>query len=227
MKSKRWVPYVIGGGVLAVLVSGWSYRSTQEMSKASAPKPPAYDAAILDGGSVISAGKGTAPNFTLLNQNGKPVSLQSFRGKVVVLTFLDPVCYDTCPTITQQFAKADSMLGARAKDVEMVGVVANPLIHTVSAVQSFNQEHGLNQMTNWNYLTSPDLTSLQQVWHKYHIFVNVPGQGRMVMHTQGVYFISPDGKEMYFDGDSGNAHLTDSYAALITHYVTQLLPQNG
>ena len=54
----------------------------------------------------------TAPAFTLTDQDGRPVSLAGLRGKVVLLTFLDPVCTSDCPLIAQEFRQADQMLGA-------------------------------------------------------------------------------------------------------------------
>ncbi|HEX5289314.1 MAG TPA: hypothetical protein VFX25_10610, partial [Streptosporangiaceae bacterium] len=42
-----------------------------------------------------------APGFSLTDQNGRTVSLASLRGKVVLMTFLDPVCTSDCPIIAQ------------------------------------------------------------------------------------------------------------------------------
>ena len=54
------------------------------------------------------------------------MSLASLRGKVVLLTFLDPVCTTDCPLIAQEMRSADAMLGAKAGGTELVAVVANP-----------------------------------------------------------------------------------------------------
>ena len=67
-----------------------------------------------------------APGFTLTSQDGRQVSLASLRGKVVLLTFLDPVCTTDCPLIAQEMRSADTMLGGKAGDTELVAVVANP-----------------------------------------------------------------------------------------------------
>src|SRR5262249_2795706 len=63
-----------------------------------------------------------APGFTLTDQHGNQVSLASLRGKVVLLTFLDPVCTTDCPLIAQEFRAADAMLGTSAARVVMVAV---------------------------------------------------------------------------------------------------------
>ena len=65
-----------------------------------------------------------APGFSLTDQNGRTVSLASLRGKVVLMTFLDPVCTSDCPIIAQEFKQTGQMLGAQAKNVELVAVVA-------------------------------------------------------------------------------------------------------
>ena len=41
------------------------------------------------------------------------MSLASLRGKVVLMTFLDPVCTTDCPIIAQEFKQAGQMLGAQ------------------------------------------------------------------------------------------------------------------
>ncbi|MGH3231573.1 MAG: SCO family protein, partial [Streptosporangiaceae bacterium] len=81
-----------------------------------------------------------APDFTLTDQNGKQVSLASLRGKVVLLTFLDPVCTSDCPEIAQEFKGVDQVLGASARHVELVAIVANPLYHSVAYTRAFDAQ---------------------------------------------------------------------------------------
>ena len=52
-----------------------------------------------------------APGFQLTDQNGQPVSLASLRGKVVLMTFLDPVCTTDCPIIGAEMKEAGVLLG--------------------------------------------------------------------------------------------------------------------
>ena len=53
-----------------------------------------------------------APAFTLTDQHGRTVTLASLRGKVVLLTFLDPVCTGDCPLEAQEFRQAGQLLAA-------------------------------------------------------------------------------------------------------------------
>ena len=109
-----------------------------------------------------------AKDFRLTDQHGQTVSLASLRGKVVLLTFLDPVCTSDCPLIAQEFRAAGQLLGAASRKVELVAIVANPVYHQVADVQAFDRQEHLTQVPNWLYLTGT-LPQLQQVWKDYGI----------------------------------------------------------
>ncbi|MEO6859461.1 MAG: SCO family protein, partial [Solirubrobacteraceae bacterium] len=47
-----------------------------------------------------------AHNFSLVDQNGRRVSLSQYRGHVVVLTFIHSLCHDTCPFMVEQMKGA-------------------------------------------------------------------------------------------------------------------------
>ena len=79
-----------------------------------------------------------APNFTLTSQYGRPVSLASLRGKVVLLSFLDPVCTTDCPVIASEMRVADVLLGSKAADAELVSVVANPTYTSLAYTRAFD-----------------------------------------------------------------------------------------
>ena len=67
-----------------------------------------------------------APGFVLSDQQGRLTSLAQFRGKVVVLTFIDPECTQICPLTTRSMVEALKLLGpAAASKVELLGVNIN------------------------------------------------------------------------------------------------------
>ena len=72
-----------------------------------------------------------APAFSLADQNGRTVTPASLRGKVVLLTFLDPVCTSDCPLEAQEFRLAGQLLGTQGRDVELVAINANPVDYQV------------------------------------------------------------------------------------------------
>jgi cytochrome oxidase Cu insertion factor (SCO1/SenC/PrrC family) len=135
---------------------------------------------------------GPAPDFTLIDQFGQPISLHQFRGKVVLLAFVDSECTTICPLTTQSMVDALSLLGPAASQVQLLGVDANPEAIDVSDVKNYSIVHGL--MDQWHFVTGT-LEQLQAVWRAYHILAQVD-QGQ-VDHTPALYVIDPNGQERY------------------------------
>jgi cytochrome oxidase Cu insertion factor (SCO1/SenC/PrrC family) len=153
-----------------------------------------------------------APGFTLTSQYGQPVMLSSLRGKVLLLTFLDPVCpAGGCPAIGQEFRQATQMLGGGTQ-VEMAGVVHSPADRSVRALQSFDRNQGLDRVPGWLYLTG-SLTQLRRVWHEYG-----------AASANEIYVIDQAGRvrQRYDAGTGPGTPATDSsFAALLADAARQ------
>jgi cytochrome oxidase Cu insertion factor (SCO1/SenC/PrrC family) len=156
----------------------------------------------------------TAPAFTLTDQNGRQVSLASLHGKVVLLTFLDPVCTSDCPTIGTEFREADQVLGAQARGVELVAIVANPLYRSTAYTRAFDSEDQLASLPNWLYLTG-GLPQLEQAWKNYAVSAQILPAGGMVLHQDVAYVIDANGKtrtELNFDPGPATSSTESSFA---------------
>jgi cytochrome oxidase Cu insertion factor (SCO1/SenC/PrrC family) len=166
-----------------------------------------------------------APAFQLTDQNSQPVSLASLRGKVVLMTFLDPVCTSDCPIIGAEFKEAGVLLGAADKHVELVAVVANPTYRSVAFTQAFDREEGLNTVPNWLYLTG-SLSQLGQVWRQYGITVENLPAGGMSAHNDLAVVIDRTGhirEELGADPGPGTASTQSSFSVLLSQYARQAL----
>lgn len=137
-----------------------------------------------------------APNFTLTDQHGQTMSLSAFRGKAVVLEFMDPHCIDICPIVSQEFVQAWHDLGATANRVVFVAVNVNPFHESVTSVAAFTAEHGLSAVPNWHFFTG-STAALQQTWKNYGIYVQAPNPTADVIHSSYIFFIDPQGHERY------------------------------
>ncbi len=167
-----------------------------------------------------------APGFSLTDQHGRTVSLASLRGKVVLLTFLDPVCSSDCPLIAQEFRQAGQLLAANTRQVELVAVNYNPLDTQVSYIQAFDRQEGLDGVPNWLYLTGTP-AQLAQVWQHYGV---VPAEilpaGSMVGHGDYAFVLDQSGhlrQELDFDPGPGTTSTKSSFAAELTDAAQQLL----
>jgi cytochrome oxidase Cu insertion factor (SCO1/SenC/PrrC family) len=166
-----------------------------------------------------------APAFQLTDQNGHQVSLASLHGKVVLLTFLDPVCTSDCPLIGTEFKEAGVLLGAADKDVELVAIVANPTYHSVEFTRAFDREDGLTTVPNWLYLTG-SLSQLSQVWRHYGVAAEILPAGAMVDHSEVALVIDRTGhirEEVGTDPGPGTASTQSSYSVLLSQYARQVL----
>jgi cytochrome oxidase Cu insertion factor (SCO1/SenC/PrrC family) len=184
---------------------------------------PASAAAVeVDaGGGVVSIPHRSNPQFSLTDQRGDVISSADLKGKLTLVTFLDPECSDECPIIANQLAETDRELGPLAAQIQILALDTNPVFHRVADVAAFTTSHGLDDLPNWHYLAGPAQT-IQTLLNSYGIGVAVPSVG-MISHGEGVYFIGPDGTEEAYIGDGANAGLTASYAVAFRDEVRRLL----
>jgi len=169
-----------------------------------------------------------APAFSLTDQHGRPVSLASLHGKVILLTFLDPVCTSDCPLEAQEFKEAGQLLGSQDRHVELVAIVANPVDLQVGYTQAFDRQEGLAGVPNWLYLTG-SLRQLQRVWTEYGIAAQVEPAGAMIGHSEIALAIDQKGRvrlEMDFSPGPGTTATKSSFAAELTDAARQLLAQS-
>ena len=168
-----------------------------------------------------------APAFTLTDQNGNTVSLGSMRGKVVLLTFLDPVCTSDCPLIAQEFKAADQLLGANSGHVELVAVVANPVYRSAAYTRAFDAQEGLSRLPNWLYLTGSS-AQLQQTWRSYGVSAQIEAAGGMIAHNDVTFVIDKNGHtraELDFDPGPGTESTQSSFAGELAAEAQQTMAQ--
>jgi cytochrome oxidase Cu insertion factor (SCO1/SenC/PrrC family) len=169
-----------------------------------------------------------APNFTLTSQYGRRVSLSSLRGKVVLLAFLDPVCTTDCPIIAAEMRAADTLLGSKAADAELVSVVANPTYTSLAYTRAFDVQEGLNTVPNWLYLTGT-ISQLATVWHNFGIEVEDLPAGAMAAHNDLAFVISAKGEiqqEISDDPGPGTDATQSSFSSMLADSVLQSMGQN-
>jgi cytochrome oxidase Cu insertion factor (SCO1/SenC/PrrC family) len=161
-----------------------------------------------------------APGFTLTDQFGAPVSLRQFRGKAVVIAFVDSRCANVCPLTTWSMTQAVSMLGpAAARNVQLLGIDANPDAIRVADVRAYSQAHQM--MGAWHFLTGSP-ARLASVWRAYHVYV-AASHGN-IDHQPAVYLIDPTGRERTLYLTQMAYAGTGQQAELIARGLSRLLP---
>jgi cytochrome oxidase Cu insertion factor (SCO1/SenC/PrrC family) len=206
-------------GAVGVIVLG---VAPMAVASASPNADPIIAQAISGSSAPIDS---PAPAFQFTDEHGVPVSLASLRGKVVLLTFLDPVCTTDCTLMAQEFRQAAALLGADTRRVELVAIVNNPFYRTAAFTQAFDRQEGLDKVPDWRYLTGP-LPQLWQAWRAYGVTVTTLPGGAMVGHTDVAYVIDRAGhlrREINFNPGPGTTSTQSSFAALLTQSAEQFL----
>jgi cytochrome oxidase Cu insertion factor (SCO1/SenC/PrrC family) len=166
-----------------------------------------------------------APDFTLTDQDGRTVTMASLRGKVILLTFLDPVCTTDCPIIGAEFKEAGVLLGSADPDVELVAIAANPVYYSIADDRAFDTEAGLTTVPNWRYLTG-SLPQLEKLWNQYGVDVENLPAGAMAAHNDIAIVISKDGQiiqELSADPGPATTSTQSSYSVLLADDARQAL----
>ena len=106
-----------------------------------------------------------APDFTLQDKEGRPVSLSDFRGRRVVLYFYPK---DNTPGCTRQAcAFAGAYQAFRERNVEVIGISKD----STASHQKFAEKYGLPFVL----LSDPDLQAIQayEVWQEKKLYGKV------------------------------------------------------
>ncbi|MGC2191487.1 MAG: SCO family protein [Candidatus Dormiibacterota bacterium] len=177
-----------------------------------------------------------APTFALTDQNGQRVSIQSFRGKVVILSFLDDRCGALCPVVDEELLDASRDLSADGKETVFLAVNVDAAAGTVSDIRAYSSAHGLTAIPSWRFLTG-DSAELSTIWQAYSVTVEPGAQGAPLTYSPAIYFIGPTGNEAYkatpFANELANgtgALPTSSvkrYGSGIAAYALRLLSSKG
>jgi protein SCO1 len=107
-----------------------------------------------------------AANFSLVDQNGHRVTLDRYRGRVVLLTFIHSQCHDACPFMVEQIKGALNDLPQGGRDVPTIGVSVAPSEDTVAHRRRFLARH---DMADRLAFVSGPMVAMRRVWRAYAI----------------------------------------------------------
>ena len=211
--SRRTLTLLAVAGLAAALAGCGSQSPSHPAASASAlAQNPA-----VDPGSPL--GNKAAPNFRLLDQFGRPVTLSQFHGKAVLIAFVDSHCTTICPLTTTSMLEAVHLLGRAGQQVRLIGINANPDATRVSDVHDYSAAHGM--LSSWDFLTG-SLDQLKQVWKDYHVYVQaIKGN---IDHEPAIYLIRPDGREQSIFLTQMAYTGTDQQAQVLANATAAVLP---
>ncbi len=99
-------------------------------------------------------------DHTLLDREGRPVRLSSYRGKPLLVSFIYTGCFQVCPTTTRSLLETvqglQKTVGANQFNVVSIGF--NQPADSPQALKTFATQYQVNQ-PNWEFL-SPSMSTV-------------------------------------------------------------------
>jgi cytochrome oxidase Cu insertion factor (SCO1/SenC/PrrC family) len=162
---------------------------------------------------------GAAPAFALTDQLDRPVTLDDFRGKVIVANFIYTNCRDICPLLSfrmqqlQERLRSEGLLGSR---VQLLSFTVDPAHDTPAVLRDYGAKHQAD-VDAWRFLTGPPDQVVPLIVDGFHLGVvalpppdtgqdqhgsNVEAGGSSeVMHSGRFVLIDRRGQiRAYYDG---------------------------
>lgn len=144
-------------------------------------------------------------DFTLTGGDGKPFSMASLRGKVVLLSFGYTHCPDICPGTLLTQMDVVKQLGEKAKDVAVVFVSVDPERDTPDLVGRYARQFH----PDFIGLTAAGGQDIQAVKKLYRVISAKTQQQSdtvyLVDHSAGMYLLDKNGKPAVFEPYGQNA----------------------
>ncbi len=138
------------------------------------------------------AERSLAPDFSLVDQDGRPVSLASLRGKVLLLDFVYTHCPGPCPILTGTHVSVQRALPPELTEkVHFVSISLDPERDTPEAFRRYAEARGVDLAT-WSFLGgAPD--AVADVIARYGVGAT-PGESGEIEHLVITYLIDAEGR---------------------------------
>jgi protein SCO1/2 len=145
------------------------------------------------------------PDFKLRNQDGRPIHLGQFKGKVLVVTFIYTRCPspEFCPRVTRNFATLEKMMAANPAlyaGSHLLSVSFDPEHDTPDRLRAYGATYmgnnAKNAFAHWEFAV-PEKPVLTEMAKFFDLGMTV-GADTMITHTLSTTLIGPDGKVVRF-----------------------------
>jgi len=129
-----------------------------------------------------------APTTSLVDQEGRHVSLSGFRGKTVIVSFIYTNCTDVCPLISSKFGRLQAALTPGR--FHLVEISVDPARDTRSTITRYARRFHADP-ARWSILTG-STAALTKLWRALGESV-IPGAHGEVIHNDRTIVVAPDG----------------------------------
>jgi cytochrome oxidase Cu insertion factor (SCO1/SenC/PrrC family) len=181
---------LVAAAAVPVIAASTGGRSTTHASSGQGEQGP--EPAI-----AWPAGQRPAPGFQLVDQNGRRVSPSAYRGRPVLITFIDPLCRNLCPLEAHVINALDRSLPA-SKRPEIIAVSVDEWADKRADLMQDYSKWGL--VPQWQWAVGAP-AQLESVWRRYGVEVDVETKHiagttvHYIGHDEMAYLLDPRGYE--------------------------------
>jgi protein SCO1/2 len=180
--------------VLAGMAAGCGGQgAASSKDDGQAATPPGRLTPSRFSGTAASPSK-PAPPLRLTDSLGHEVDIDQYRGNAVLVAFIYTHCPDVCPLIVGNLRTAQSELGPKAGDLQIIAVSVDPKGDTPTAVNAFLRQRRMTGRMEYLVGSRPQL---ENVWSDWSIVSRASPRKSdpdLVEHSALIYGISATGK---------------------------------
>jgi protein SCO1/2 len=162
------------------------------------------------------------PNFSFINQNGKPIHLAQFRGKPLLLTFIYTRCPmpDFCLLMSNNFNEILKQLHEKPDifgETQLLSISIDPGYDKPAVLRQYGKRYAGNidpDFQHWQFATG-SADQIKSAADFFGLSFN-PSSGQIV-HNLSTVLINPDGtvKKVYLGSDWKPAEVVAAYESAI------------
>lgn len=146
------------------------------------------------------------PDFSLVNQDGKPIRFHQYKGRALLLTFIYTRCPlpDYCPLMTKNFAEINQALKADTAlytKTHLLSISVDPEYDKPAVLRQYGLQHNQQKdFAHWELATG-SAAEVKKV--AQHFGLAYQAADDQIIHNLQTALIAPDGKfvKMYRGND--------------------------
>lgn len=131
--------------------------------------------------------------FTLIDQTGRRVTDQSFRGRFMLVYFGYTYCPDVCPTSLWTIAEAIETLGDAAKDIQPILISVDPARDTPPQLADYASLFPFDLVALTG--TADEIRDAAKAYQAHYSIGTADGE-TVIDHSARTYLLGPDGKSV-------------------------------
>ena len=139
-------------------------------------------------------------DFELVNQNGKTITQQDFKGKIYIADFFFTTCPTICISMTNNMLKIQKEI-ENNPNILLISHTVTPKIDSVAKLKKYAEEKGVNDK-KWHLVTG-EKKEIYRLARKSYLAAKGDGDGGTfdMIHTENFILVDPDKRiRGFYDG---------------------------